>query len=236
MSYKYLTTSNPKMLKGETLGYMSFVYHLAPTRLSGFEVCPRRSAGCTAACLNLAGRGRMIRAQTARIRKTVEYFVDRDAFMAGLVKDVETGMRRSAQRGLVPVFRFNGTSDIRWELVKVNRGPHVFQNIMLAFPTIQFYDYTKIANRRNLPPNYHLTFSYSGDNQKATEEALARKMNVAVVFAVKKGYKLPATFWGRPVIDGDEHDLRFMDPKRVIVGLRAKGPAKKSTSTFIVIP
>jgi hypothetical protein len=104
----------------------------------------------------------------------------------------------------------------------------VFQNIMLAFPNVIFYDYTKLANRRNLPPNYSLTFSLSEDNDKSAEQALANGLNVAAVFR-----KIPPTFLGRTVVDGDVSDLRFLDPSGVIVGLKAKGKAKKDTSGFV---
>ena len=35
------------------------------------------------------------------------------------------------------------------------------------------------------------------------------------------------------MMNGDESDLRFLDDKNVIVGLKAKGAAKKSTSGFV---
>ena len=58
---KLLSTANPKIQKGTKLGYLSFILHLAPADLSGREVCPKRTAGCTSACLNTAGRGGMFR-------------------------------------------------------------------------------------------------------------------------------------------------------------------------------
>ena len=74
---KLLTTGNPKLMKGEKKGYLSFVLHLAPADLSGYNVCPMASDGCRAACLNTAGRGGIFKPgtttnaiQDARIRKT----------------------------------------------------------------------------------------------------------------------------------------------------------------------
>ena len=52
--------------------------------------------------------------------------------------------------------------------------------------------------------------------------------NIAVIFDTKKGEELPAFFWGRPVVDGDKSDLRFLDADNVVVGLRSKGKAKKA--------
>jgi hypothetical protein len=47
---------------------------------------------------------------------------------------------------------------------------------------------------------------------------------------------LPSTWLGFPVIDGDRHDARFLDPAGVIVGLRAKGLARVDTSGFTIRP
>ena len=56
--------------------------------------------------------------------------------------------------------------------------------------------------------------------------------NVAVVFKDK----LPKTWMDRKVIDGDAHDLRFKDPRGVVVGLVAKGLGRKVTkNSFIKI-
>lgn len=223
---RLFTVNNPKTLKGESLGYQTHILHLAPADSSGYEVCPGRSAGCTEICLNQAGRGRFERTQKARIRRTIEFFEQRAQSIANLIKDIRSGIKSAARRGLIPVFRLNGTSDIRWELY----------GIMQMFPQVQFYDYTKLSNRKNIPSNYHLTFSLSEDNLPAALEALENGMNVAVVFGVKKGQPLPTSYLGRPVIDGDEHDLRFLDPKGVIVGLRVKGDnkAKNNPTEFIV--
>jgi len=44
---------------------------------------------------------------------------------------------------------------------------------------------------------------------------------------------MPNTYAGAPVVDGDASDLRFLDPDGVVVGLKAKGDAKKDTSGFV---
>ena len=221
---KLLSSGNPKTLKGQKKGYMTYILHLAPSDLSGYNTCPMASPGCRGACLNTAGRGRFDKIQVARIRKTRLFFEDRDTFMDQLVKDIEAGIREADRKGLIPVIRLNGTSDIRWE----NYG------IIQKFPHIQFYDYTKIPNRRNLPKNYHLTFSRSESNDSKVADAIANGMNVAVVFSARKGQPLPKKYNGIKVVDGDETDLRFLDPRGSIVGLRAKGDAKKDNSDFVV--
>lgn len=223
---KLLTVGNTKTVKGEALGYMTFIMHLAPSTLSGYNTCPMASAGCASACLNTAGRGRFTATQEARIRKTRWFFNDRDTFMAQLVKDIEAAIRKAARENMTPVFRLNGTSDIRWETVSVLGH----RNIMEVFPNVQFYDYTKLPNRRDIPANYHLTFSRSESNDSYVTAAVGAGMNVAVVFDT-----LPQTYLGRPVIDGTETDLRFLDSEGVIVGLLAKGKAKKDTSGFTIL-
>ena len=223
---KLLSTANPKIQKGTKLGYLSFILHLAPATLSGKETCPKRTAGCTSACLNTAGRGGMFRKgentnviQQARIRKTKMFFEQRDAFMAQLEKDIKLGIKQAAKLGLTPVFRLNGTSDLTWEKY----------GIIEKFPQVQFYDYTKVLGRKVAHlQNYHLTFSAADGNDADVAKAVAQGMNVAAVFD-----KLPSEYMGKTVINADEHDLRFLDPKGVIAGLKAKGKAKKDTSGFV---
>jgi putative transposon-encoded protein len=229
-----LTVGNPKLLKGQKQGYLSSVLHFAPADLSGKEVCPKRTVGCTAACLNTAGRGGIFKKgestnviQQARIRKTKMFFESRQDFMHELVTEIQKTIKKAEKQGLIPVFRLNGTSDLAWEKYEVMlSGKNIFQ----LFPQVQFYDYTKINNRKvSHIPNYHLTFSKADGNDMDTRIAMSHGMNVAVVFK-----DVPKTYLGRPVINGDETDLRFLDSKGVIVGLKAKGKAKKDTTGFVV--
>lgn len=223
---KLLSTVNTKTAKGEALGYLTFIMHLAPSWLSGFNTCAMASEGCAFACLNTAGMGKFSNVQAARIAKTRWFFENREAFMAQLVKEVKAAIRKAEKLGMVPVFRLNGTSDLVWEKVEVGG----FRNIMEMFPTVQFYDYSKRPNRTDLPPNYHLTFSRSESNDFLLDSAFERGMNVAVVFD-----RLPETFLGRKVIDGTLTDLRFLDEQGVVVGLEAKGKAKTDRSGFVVL-
>jgi hypothetical protein len=246
---KLLSTGNPKVLKGMKQGYNTYILHLAPANLSGFETCPKRTTGCTSACLNTAGRGGMFKKgettntiQKARIRKTQLFFEERKGFMELLVKDIELAIKQSAKLGLTPVFRLNGTSDLAWEkyeatITTKDGNKFVFQNIFEAFPTVQFYDYTKILGRKvKHIPNYHLTFSAADGNDADVFGAIAQGYNVATVFGLKKTEPMPDNYQNRPVFNGDESDLRFLDPKGVIVGLYAKGKAKKDTSGFVKYP
>ena len=230
--FHLLSTANPKTLKGEKKGYLTFILHLAPANLSGHEVCPKRTLGCSLACLNTAGRGGMFRKgettnviQEARKRRTGVFFRNRDLFMHLLTGDIKKAIRYAERRGFTAVFRLNGTSDLSWEKYACDGA----RNVFARFPTVQFYDYTKVPRRKTAHiPNYHLTFSLAENNVEDANWAIANGMNVAVVFD-----RLPDTYLGCQVINGDETDLRFLDPKNVIVGLKAKGRAKKDTTGFV---
>jgi hypothetical protein len=138
---------------------------------------------------------------------------------------------------LIPVFRLNGTSDLSWEKYEVNRDGKLYRNIFAAFSEYQFYDYTKVLGRKVKDiANYHLTFSEADNNALDTLNAIRAGMNVATVFGIKKNSPMPKMWNGLPVFNGDDSDLRFLDPKNVVVGLYAKGKAKKDTSGFVKYP
>lgn len=224
--------SNPKTQKGLGRGYATAIMHLSPSVRSGLQTCPKATAGCAAACLNTAGRGGMFARgeddnaiQVCRRRRTHWFFARRAEFMARLDREIQLHVGRSLRKGLVPCVRLNGTSDIRWETVLDENGETVFDR----FPDVVFYDYTKIPGRDVSDiPNYSLTFSLAESNDSEAAEAVASGMNVAAVFR-----SVPSQFLGVTVIDGDETDLRFLDPEGVVVGLKAKGPAKQDKSGFV---
>lgn len=226
--------TNAKTVKGDGSEYLTAIMYLTPWKSAGINVCPMaEQAQCIEGCLNSAGRGQMSSVQIGRARKTQWFASDRAGFMVQLVKDLRSFVNYCARRGVHPCVRLNGTSDIRWELIKV--APHSSLNIFQLFPDITFYDYTKIANRKGLPKNYHLTWSYSGASEAYAAQhviAKANGLNIAVVFR-RKG-DIPSSFLGLPTIDGDRDDMRFLDPKGVVVALYAKGKAKQDQSGFVV--
>ena len=241
---KILSTGNPKILKGIAQGFNTYILHLAPYTLSGHNTCPKATPGCIASCLNTAGRGGMFKKgettnviQQARIRKTKQFFQNREQFFNDMVADIRLGLKQSKRLGLTPVYRPNGTSDIAWEKYGLTVDGVEYNNIFEVFPEVQFYDYTKILGRKvsNIP-NYSLTFSAADGNDSDVAEAIKQGYNVAVVFGIKKTMPMPATYMGMPVFNGDESDLRFLDPKGVVVGLYAKGKAKKDTMGFVKYP
>ena len=228
-------SSDAKTIKGETLGFLTGILYLAPATTTKWNTCSMaKIAQCDVACLNSAGRGAFSSVQQARVNKTTWFFTERNTFMQQLVVDIAKLIKKANKQGLKPLVRLNGTSDIRWETVgftDVNGIEYV--NIFAAFPDIQFYDYTKDANRKDLPSNYDVTFSYSGVEgfQPYVEKALLNNMRMAVVF--RKEQDIPKTFMGIPVVSGDNSDVRHLDDK-VIVGLYAKGKAKLDTTGFVV--
>jgi len=228
-----LNSGNSKTRKGEKKGFTTYGIHLAPASLSGFNVCDSSSAGCRWACLNTAGRGAMTSVQRARIKKTLFFFKDKQKFLAELWAEITKSIKSSAKKGMTPCFRLNLTSDLPWEKIKFNG-----QSVMEAFPDVQFYDYCKSPERMTkfvngeMPANYHLTFSRSETNGALALAFLKSGGNVAMVFRKS----LPATYFGHEVIDGDETDLRFLDGKGKIVGLKEKGLAKKDETGFVLEP
>jgi hypothetical protein len=185
--------------------------------------------------LYTAGRGAFSSVQTARINKTEWFFTERNTFMQQLVVDITKLVNKAIKQGLQPLVRLNGTSDIRWEAVSFVDINGVEQtNIFDVFPDVQFYDYTKDVNRKALPSNYDLTFSYSGVEgfQPFVDKAVTKGMRMAVVF--RKESEIPMTFKGIMVVSGDKSDVRHLDDDAVIVGLYAKGQAKLDTTGFVV--
>lgn len=227
-----LTTQNAKTSKGEDLGYLTGILYMAPADIvDGVNVCKFASKGCKEACLYSAGRGKFSNVQAARKAKT-EFFRDNQAdFMMSLVWSIQKVIRQAERQGLKPCIRLNGTSDISWEDIEVIDEKNIFE----LFPTIQFYDYTPNHTRVDALTgkwkNYHLTFSRkeSRSNHIQAEKLLAAGVNVAAVFrdSAKAVEKLGA-------IDGDLHDLRFLDPKGHIVALKAKGAAKDDNTGFVI--
>lgn len=241
-SFKLLTPygGNAKVARN-TGRYAPFVLHLAPAGMAGRgNVCPGASPECVALCLNYSGRAAMMPKSinrntilAARVRKTRMYFDERESFLARLKREIELAIDFAKRRSRIPVFRLNGTSDLDWS------------DIIREFPNVQFYDYTKDAVRMHqwllgrLPPNYHLTFSFSGRNQEVCESCLNRGGNVAVTFArpIGRAYVMPKTWHGFPVINGDISDLRFLDiaaGNGIVVALKAKGLARKANNNPFV--
>ena len=223
-----LTVNSPKTVKGENAQWVTGILYLAPARTSGVNMCPQSTPGCEASCLFTAGRGAMSRVQNARIRKTLWFSMDRRGFMEALCEDIAKLEARALAKGFRLCIRLNGTSDVLWHKIRVRNKP----NIHSVFPHIQFYDYTKQrpAKFSGKPGNLHVTYSRSELNEEEARKLSLAGLPVAVVWRDE----LPATYWGKPVYDADQNDLRFLDPPGHIVGLLAKGRAKKDETGFVI--
>ena len=228
--------TNAKTIKGEKYGIKTAILYLMPAKQSGVQLCPMaKLAKCEGPCLFTAGRGAMSNVMLSRLRKTLYFNQYRDLFMNQLHNELIRERAKAKRKGYKLIVRLNGTSDIRFENIPVSGYP----NIMQALPDITYYDYTKLANRK-VPANYDLTFSYSGVEayQPFVQKAVANGERIAVVFrnraVVETMLANGETFLGLPVVDGDNTDIRHLDPKGAVVALYAKGKARRDQSGFVV--
>ncbi|MCA9140602.1 MAG: hypothetical protein KDB00_27710 [Planctomycetales bacterium] len=211
--------------------YLSAGVTLAPHNLSGFNVCDGASTGCAASCvLWFAGLRATSTSRNSAIRDTQWLFGHRRSFIDQLNRDIANHVQRAERDQFVPVVRLNVASDLDW------------RDVIEQWPTVQFYDYTKIRSRFSaylageLPQNYALTFSRHEKHHTATIASyLRRGGNIAQVFDVEynpqhgkigplpEAVRIHGDEWS--VIDGDKHDIRLpsIDGRGVVVGLRLKG-------------
>lgn len=223
-------SGNAKTIKSDKSGkgYLTGILYLSPAKTSGFQTCPNSSKGCRASCLFTAGRGRMNNVHNARVRKTKLFFENRVEFAKLLREDLVKFSKKCESLNVTPALRLNGTSDIPF--IK----DRVIAPILKEFPNITQYDYTKRQSyfseymAGKLPDNINLTFSRSEHNWDFCKTVLKEGFNCAVVFD-----KLPETYEDYPVFNGDQTDLRFLDPDG-ICGLTAKGKAKHDTTQFVI--
>lgn len=230
-------------------GYLSFIQYLSPA--NGYNkatdskrpsLCPYATKGCTASCLGIsAGRMRFTSVQQAQVNRTRLFHEDRRAYFIVLVDEILRAKRKAERDGLKLSIRLNGTSDILWEYMKFEIEGVTFYDIFQAFPDVMFYDYTKIPYKYRKDavglPNYSLTYSYTGEpvSVDRANEYIDAGCSVSVVYTGDPSLKLKTLFpnctYG---IDGDEHDMRFLDPAGSLVLLKAKGDAVRDRSGFVV--
>jgi hypothetical protein len=241
-SYILGVDSNAKTVKGHEVGYLTGIVYLEPSDGSGVNLCGFSSKGCRAVCLKESGRLRMESVSagkndtiTGRMKRTFQLLTDKTGFLNQLRKEIESMLRKADKLSLVPAIRLNGLSDIKWE------------SIIDSFPSVQFYDYTKDYNYylkfqyKQLPNNYHLTYSLSEDECPIelfeSSQDHNKDLSLAIPFfpesyyrILKDGELFVNPWLSVPVVDGDKNDLRFIDPKNCIVALKAKGIALKVDS------
>ena len=242
MQNQIFSIDSAKAIKSQAFGWLNAIHYMAPGSLSGVNLCPHMSVSCFALCLGWqSGYAGMVKhdadmnaVRQSRIDKARRFMETRQAYLADMVKAIHQVCAKAYKLNMKPCFRLNGSTDIAWEGIKYL--PH---NLSLydMFPYVQFVEYTKNKHRmlkqaKGLTPaNLWLTFSRSETNEADCLEVLAAGGNVAVVF-----HNRPETWNGYPVIDGDTHDLRHLDPRGgYVIGLSPKGrKAKRDTSGFVV--
>jgi hypothetical protein len=240
---QFFSLDSPKAIKAREYGYMNAINYMAPASTAGVgDMCPWSSVACRALCLGEHSGQAAMHAEgddnaclRSRKAKTVMFMRARAQFMRELAACIGRAARKAQRLGLQLCVRLNGATDINWIAT------------IKQYPTIQFVDYTKSEARAiahaqgKLPKNYHVTFSFAGDNHAACERVLAAGCNVAVCFYTgtkKAPIAFPQTYFGRRVINGDAHDLRHLDDHGVVVGLSPKGAKAKRDGVklgFVVV-
>lgn len=229
-----LTFNNAKTVKGQKKKFVTAILYMSPFTLNskGVNLCPMASEGCANSCLFESGFGGIYSSvKNGRMEKTEFYLSDRIGFLDKLVNEITKLEKKFKGSEYTLAIRLNGTSDISFEKQITSNGKTIFD----TFPNVQFYDYTKNYTRfrKVLPSNYHLTFSRSEINNDIAMDLLSKGNNVAMVFDT-----LPTEYKGYKVVNGDETDLRFLDDKNVIVGLKykkvtGKGGAEKKQRSYV---
>ena len=261
---RIFSLGTPKAEKAQAYGWLNAIHYMAPASLSGFNLCPWSTASCRALCLGWeSGQAGMVAndsdvnsVRASRIAKAKRFMKDRDAYMADVVVSIIRAQWTAGELFMQLCVRMNGATDIGWEGIKVKltdalakalrrmgafrvlallqEGP---KTLMQLFPMVQFVDYTKSPKRAiacasgKFPANYSLCFSRTETNEADCIRVLDAGGTVAAVFATQAH----ETWNGFPIIDGDTHDLRHLDPRGHVVGLSPKGrKAKKDQSGFVI--
>lgn len=246
-----ISMGNPKLLKSRGVKVFSGVVHMLPAREYdrlrvaigwlplGVNACAFAGM-CKNLCINTTGRGHIPMLSYAksafknnvehgRFRRSHAFYTDRAAFIATLFKDMRRLVKNATKEGMIPALRLNGTSDIDWS----RDYPEVVGYAVGLGITL--YDYTKRPVTFDAESPVHHTYSVDVSPARVRRAVayLQAGGNAAVVFATPKGQALPATWNGFPVVDGDLTDARFLDPRGVVVGLHAKGKAKRDRTGFV---
>lgn len=224
LSYIGMVNNSTKHEKAFKYNEMVYTIYLAPAKSSGYEVCPGRTAECTLLCLNESGRNKMNTERevirNSRIKKTRLFHEEHQFFVKWVFEEIKLARKKAEKLNYRFSVRLNNTSDISPEDFYILNENGTRVNILEYFNDVKFYDYTKVPERLELTKkysNYDLTFSFSGTNKFDCLQMLKNDVRVSVVFKV-----VPETFWGYPVVNGDNYDMRYLDPKQSIIGLKFK--------------
>ncbi len=235
---KLFSVTNAKAIKSQNYGYLNGIQYLLHAN-TGQEygvknMCAFATKGCSDMCFGNVKRHAIGNVHNAKKNRSLLLQNDKDLYLAFFVDEVLRLKRKAERENKKLVLRLNGTSDK--DFTKMG-----LYNI---FPDIQFCEYTKNPIlvkkylRDELPSNLHMTLSRSEVNHNFCMECLKDGgINVAIPFAGDR----PESWMGFPVLDGDKHDLRFLDEGGgYIVGLSFKNFKKNLNrgvrSGFIIDP
>ena len=228
---QFFSLDSPKAIKARTFGYMNAINYLAPAETAGVgDMCPWSSVACRALCSSARAQRPSRHARQRRRQRVPSITQSQDGY-------VHESARAKFMREVRSWHRPRGPQSPTRSGLKLCVSPPQRRNLDInlgratikQYPEIQFVDYTKSEARAlahaqgKLPANYHVTFSFAGDNHAACERVLAAGGNVAVCF---KG-AFPTTWFGHAVVDGDLSDLRHLDPRNVVIALSPKGAKAK---------
>jgi hypothetical protein len=217
-----LLNRNKKLEKGT--GIPNFGLELTPSKFAQDIVNMCGNEGiCLFTCLVFSGQDNMMKSKSMilsntlkkRIRRTFLLIMDPDFALAKLTEEIQA----LSDTYQMVALRMNVFSDLDW--VKA-LDPTKWDNVI-------WYDYTKKVS--NLESSTKKSFTYSASEKDQDKDLIAllnRGYNVAMVFHTNK---LPSSWNGFKVIDGDEHDRRYEDPKGVVVGLKQKTTMGGKTKT-----
>lgn len=219
-----LLSKNSKLSKA----IATFGLEMVPANLSSLGTNCINFLTCVGSCLFLSGIDEVLKGRSGelsntlkkRVRRNFLFYKDRKFFMILLRANIEALKVNHSLLGETLAIRLNTLTDID------------FSEFIASIPKVQFYDYTKVYNRKQ-SENYHLTYSFNGDsNQWALMDKLLRKgNNVAVVFHGD----LPDYYKGFSVINGDLSDDRTLDDRGVVVGLRIKTTRKGGDKNSLLV-
>lgn len=236
---RLLSMDSPKAIKSIKYGHLNGIHYMAPHSVAGVgNLCPNATEGCKALCLGMySGQASMVKdlehgtnsVRDSRVAKAKLFMSERETYLRHLEKQISKLVAKAKKANLTPCVRLNGSTDIAFENMRYGQER---LSLLDRFPDVQFIDYTKIVSRMaKAPKNLSLTLSRAENNEQECIKALANGHNVAIVFSGA----LPETWEGFPVINGDLHDLRHLDPKGHVIGLTPKGnKAKRDQSGFVV--
>jgi hypothetical protein len=179
-------------------------------------------AGCKKPCLISSGQLGMSVGQDAATKRTVLMILRPLDFSSTLLSEIDKAERKALKTGIPALFRLNGTSDVD------------FTDIIIQRPDSMFYDYTKILSRvrKNSLSNYDLTFSgsmYSTQSKAALRKAVSAKYRIAVAYNTK-GLADDGLQLRHDLKSFDTTDLRHLDGN-VVGTLTRKGSNKRERAS-----